>query len=79
MSEIRNLIINFAKISILAISVLSLQACIATAIGAGVGAVMYGSAKEDDAKAKCNDSYNQYLVVMKNSNQKPLTLAEYCK
>ncbi len=66
------------RIAFICLLALSLQGCLVTAVGAGVGAVMYGSAKKDEANTKCKDSYTQYLQVMQKSKQVPMTLEKYC-
>lgn len=48
-----------------------LQSC---AIAAVVAAVKYGNAKKMEAKAKCQQNYNNYLKVSKN----PISLNKYC-
>lgn len=70
---------NIILIPTLIMSMLTLQGCLVTAVGAGVGAIMYGSAKKTDADNKCKDSYNQYTAVMLKNKQTPMTVEQYCK
>lgn len=70
-----NTIIKLIAISALA---LSTQGCIVTAIGAGVGAVMYGKSKEKQADNECKASYTKYVDVMNKTKQPQMTLKQYC-
>ena len=67
------------KIIGVCIASLSLQGCIVAAIGAGIGAVKYGNAKQSEAQAKCKESYNNYMALMIKSGKKAMSLEEYCK
>lgn len=77
-------------IGIIAISIasLSLQGCIAAAVGAGVGAWKWGNSKESEAETQCKKDYPNYELSMEKVNQsranrherpeKIMTLSEYC-
>ena len=67
---------------------LSLQGCIAAAVGAGVGAWKWGSSKESEAETQCKKDYPNYELSMEKVNkarstrhekaEKIMTLQEYC-
>lgn len=67
---------------------LSLQGCIAAAVGAGVGAWKWGSSKTSEAETQCKKDYPNYALSMEKVNQarksrsekaQPvMTLSEYC-
>ena len=67
---------------------LSLQGCIAAAVGAGVGAWKWGSSKESEAETQCKKDYPNYELSMEKVNkarasrhekaEKIMTLKEYC-
>lgn len=77
-------------IGIIAISIasLSLQGCIAAAVGAGVGAWKWGNSKESEAETQCKKDYPHYELSMEKVNkarasrhekaEKIMTLNEYC-
>ena len=67
---------------------LSLQGCIAAAVGAGVGAWKWGSSKTSEAETQCKKDYPNYALSMEKVNkarasrhekaEKIMTLQEYC-
>lgn len=67
---------------------LSLQGCIAAAVGAGVGAWKWGSSKESEAETQCKKEYPHYELSMEKVNKARMTrhekaepimtLNEYC-
>lgn len=77
--------VNMVVIGLVA---LSLQGCIAAAVGAGVGAWKWGSSKESEAETQCKKEYPTYELSMEKVNQsraarhekpeKIMTLSEYC-
>jgi len=52
---------NVCFITALGILVLSLNGCVVTAVGAGIGAVKYGN-------SKTKDEYNKYVLGMQQVN-----------
>lgn len=78
------------NMGIIAISLasLSLQGCIAAAIGTGIGAYKWGSSKESEAEIQCKKDYPNYALQMDKVNkarksrgekaQPVMTLNEYC-
>ncbi|MFI4957454.1 MAG: hypothetical protein ACHQAX_09665 [Gammaproteobacteria bacterium] len=64
--------------ALIAILPMMLQGCIVAAIGAGIGAAKYGSAKQQEADVACKNSYNNYLERMEGKDKKPMTLYDYC-
>lgn len=80
----------YQRLGIVAVSLaaLSLQGCIAAAVGAGVGAWKWGSSKESEAETQCKKDYPNYELSMEKVNQsraarhekpeKIMTLGEYC-
>lgn len=73
---------------VMSVSVLSLQGCIAAAIGSGIGAYKWGSSKESEAETQCKKEYPNYALQMEKVNkarksrgekaQPVMTLNEYC-
>ena len=67
---------------------LSLQGCIAAAIGTGVGAWKWGNSKTSEAETQCKKDYPNYALSMEKVNkglaarhektEKIMTLSEYC-
>lgn len=55
-------------LTIVLISGLCLQGCMFAALGAGIGAVKYGGAKQQEAQAKNREAYNGYLIEMQKIN-----------
>jgi hypothetical protein len=78
-------VISVIGIGFLAVS---LQGCIAAAIGGGIGAYKWGSSKSSEAETQCKKEYPDYYLKMQNVNkarsqqkQKPeaiMTIEEYC-
>ena len=58
-------------VGIIAISIasLSLQGCIAAAVGAGVGAWKWGNSKESEAETQCKKDYPHYELSMEKVNK----------
>ncbi len=78
-------LLSIAGVGLLAIS---LQGCIAAAIGGGIGAYKWGSSKSSEAETQCKKEYPDYYLKMQNVNkartqqkQKPeiiMSIEEYC-
>lgn len=77
-TKMKTLTKKLIQTTIIIIPILSLQGCLVTAVGAGVGAALWGSSKSKDAQTKCHDSYNEYLQVEKKNNEIPMTIEKYC-
>ncbi|MFI4957519.1 MAG: hypothetical protein ACHQAX_09990 [Gammaproteobacteria bacterium] len=77
-SCLRKKLVKASILVIIGLSPLMLQGCIVAAIGAGIGAVKYGNAKEQEADVACKNSYNNYLERMEGKEKKPMTLYDYC-
>ena len=63
---------------ILCAALISLEGCAVAAVGVGIAAYQWGTAKNFEVQTKCKESYTRYIKSMHEIKQKPVTIQEYC-